>query len=76
MYVSTAMTGRRGLGICAIGALDVALWDIKGKALRKPVWELLGGNVQSQIRPYASFLPNGRTLNEVTDSLMKEVFAS
>jgi len=69
MYVSTAMTGRRGLGICAIGALDIALWDIKGKALGKPVWQLLGGKVQPQIHPYASLLPNGRTLKELTDSL-------
>ncbi|MGD0424514.1 MAG: mandelate racemase/muconate lactonizing enzyme family protein [Candidatus Bathyarchaeia archaeon] len=73
MYVSTAMTGRRGLGICAIGALDIALWDIKGKALKKPVWELLGGKVQSQIHPYASLLPNGRTLKELTDSLIEKV---
>jgi len=73
MYVSTAMTGRRGLGICAIGALDIALWDIKGKALGKPVWELLGGKIESQIRPYASLLPNGRTLRELTDSLVEKL---
>ena len=73
MYVSTAMTGRRGLGVCAIGALDIALWDIKGKALKKPVWELLGGKIESQIRPYASLLPNGRTLRELTDSLVEKL---
>jgi len=73
MYTSTAMTGRRGLGICAIGALDIALWDIKGKALRKPVWELLDGAVQSQIRPYASLLPNGSTIKELTDSLIAKI---
>ncbi len=73
MYVSTAMTGRRGLGVCAIGALDIALWDIKGKALGKPVWELLGGKIESQIRPYASLLPNGRTLRELTDSLVEKL---
>jgi L-alanine-DL-glutamate epimerase-like enolase superfamily enzyme len=72
MYVTTAMTGRRGLGICAIGALDIALWDIKGKALGKPVWQVLGG-LQSQIRPYASLLPNGRTVRELTNSLVEKL---
>ena len=59
MYTSTEASGRRGLGICAIGALDMALWDIEGKALNKPVWELLGGAKQLQIRPYASPLSKG-----------------
>ncbi len=43
LYVGTCMHGRRGAGIHALGALDMALWDIKGKALGKPVHELLGG---------------------------------
>lgn len=76
MYVSTAMTGRRGLGICAMGALDMALWDIKGKAVGKPVWQLIGGEHQSEIRPYASLLPNGRTIEELTRSLIKKVLCA
>jgi L-rhamnonate dehydratase len=36
LYVSLAMTGRRGLGICAIGALDMALWDLRGKSRGSP----------------------------------------
>ena len=39
LYVGTAMNGRRGLIIHAMGALDMALWDIKGKAAGKPCWE-------------------------------------
>src|SRR5713226_10513676 len=31
LYTGSLMTGRRGLGICAMGALDMALWDIRGK---------------------------------------------
>jgi L-alanine-DL-glutamate epimerase-like enolase superfamily enzyme len=31
MYAGSLMTGRRGLGICAMGALDMALWDLRGK---------------------------------------------
>ena len=43
LYTGSAMYGRRGLGVCAIGAIDMALWDIRGKALGEPVWRLLGG---------------------------------
>ncbi len=73
MYASTAMSGRRGLGICAIGALDMALWDIKGKALKKPVWALLGGARQTSIRPYASLLPNGNTLEDYASNLQEKL---
>src|SRR5690606_21422687 len=33
LYAFTCMSGRRGAVICAMGAIDIALWDIKGKAL-------------------------------------------
>ena len=45
------MTGTPGSG--AINAIDIALWDIKGKALNTPVWNLLGGRVRKRIRTYA-----------------------
>src|ERR671923_1917218 len=45
LYVGSAMNGRRGAVISAIGALDIALHDLKGKALGVPVYELLGGAV-------------------------------
>lgn len=70
MYLGSAMTGRRGLGICGIGALDMALWDIRGKALGKPCWQLLGGAKQKSLTPYASLLPTGRTLGEYQKSLV------
>lgn len=38
--------------MAAIGALDMALWDIKGKALGKPVYELLGGPTREKMRLY------------------------
>ena len=51
MYRGSAMTGRRGLGICAMGALDMALWDLRGKVEGKPCWQLLGGAVNPSSRP-------------------------
>lgn len=66
MYSGSAMTGRRGLGICAIGALDMALWDLRGKIEGKPCWQLLGGAVNPAITPYASLLPEGDDLDTYT----------
>ena len=43
LYTGSIMTGRRGLGICAIGAIDMALWDLRGKILGLPCWQILGG---------------------------------
>ena len=45
---------RRGLGIAAISAIDIALWDIRGKAAKEPVWRLLGGRKADRMAAYAS----------------------
>jgi L-alanine-DL-glutamate epimerase-like enolase superfamily enzyme len=58
LYVATAMTGRRGAAVHALGALDMALWDIAGKAAGVPTWQLLGEARGDALRPYASLLPN------------------
>jgi L-rhamnonate dehydratase len=71
MYFGSAMTGRRGLGICAMGALDMALWDLRGKAEGKPCWQLLGGSVNTAITPYASLLPEGDDLDTYTRVLVE-----
>ena len=73
LYTYTAMTGRRGAGICAIGALDMAIWDIYGQAEGKPIWQLLGGARQKHITPYASLIPDGKTLAEQRASLIEKV---
>lgn len=70
LYSGSKMTGRRGAVICAIGALDMALWDICGKAAGKPVHALLGGAVKSTIAPYASLIPAGRTLEDYRRGLV------
>jgi L-rhamnonate dehydratase len=56
MYRANIYSGRRGIAIHAMSGIDLALWDIKGKALGMPVWKLLGGGFQDKIRCYASSL--------------------
>jgi len=56
MYRAVIYFGRRGIAVHAISGLDIALWDIKGKALGKPVCELLGTPLHDRIRAYASML--------------------
>jgi L-rhamnonate dehydratase len=56
MYRANIYGGRRGAGFHAMSGIDMALWDIKGKALGLPVWKLLGGGFQKRIRCYASSL--------------------
>ncbi len=72
LYKFTAMTGRRGAGICAIGALDMAVWDLYGKSTGRPVWQLLGGAQKEFVTPYASLLPSGITLDEYQRSLLEK----
>ena len=68
MYRSLIYFGRRGIAIHAISGLDIALWDIKGKALGKPVFELLGTPHRDRVRAYASRLMP-ETAAEVTDAI-------
>jgi L-rhamnonate dehydratase len=56
MYRGTIYVGRRGITIHAISGIDIALWDIKGKALGKPVCELIGEPRRDRVRAYASRL--------------------
>ncbi len=56
MYRGLIYVGRRGIAIHAISGIDIALWDIKGKALGKPVSELLGTVRRDRVRAYASLL--------------------
>ncbi len=56
MYSGNIYGGRRGAAFHAMSGIDIALWDIKGKALGQPVWKLLGGGFHKNIRCYASSL--------------------
>lgn len=55
-YRQTLPHGRRGLLIVAMSGIDVALWDIVGKAVGMPVYKLLGGATNTRVKAYASGL--------------------
>ena len=54
LYWTLLPRGQTGFGAQAISAVDIALWDIKGKAFGEPVWRLLGG-ARQEVPLYATF---------------------
>ena len=56
MYRKTHAWGRKGVGMVAISAIDIAIWDVLGKAAGQPVFKLLGGRTKERIPVYASKL--------------------
>jgi len=71
MYLRSLDYGRSGIFQAAISAIDVALWDLKGKILNQPVAVLLGGIKNPIIQPYATGLYFARVDN-LTQKLIKE----
>jgi L-alanine-DL-glutamate epimerase-like enolase superfamily enzyme len=56
MYRKTMAFGRKGIGMTAISAVDIALWDVIAKAAGQPVFRMLGGRTKPKIPVYASRL--------------------
>src|SRR6202045_1105549 len=56
MYEGTIYFGRQGAVIQAMSGIEIALWDLVGKAPRRPVYQLLGGGFRKTFRAYASIL--------------------
>ncbi|KAA9159062.1 mandelate racemase/muconate lactonizing enzyme family protein [Amycolatopsis acidicola] len=54
LYNRNREWGRKGISIAAISGIEIALWDLAGKAAGLPVWRLLGGKHTPQVRAYAS----------------------
>ena len=67
MYRKTMAFGRKGIGMTAISAIDIAIWDILGKACGQPVFKLLGGRTKQRIPVYAS-----RLYSQPLDQLAEE----
>ena len=56
MYRRTLAWGRKGVGMTAISAVDIAIWDLMGKLAGRPVFKLLGGRTKEKIPCYYSKL--------------------
>ena len=54
MYHATRDYGRKGSVVAAISAVDIALWDIAGRARGEPIHKLLGGAFRNRVEPYAT----------------------
>lgn len=65
MFESTDYLGRRGLTMHAIGGLDLALWDLRGKIEGKPIHELIGGAKRDSLPAYGTIYPMARTAEGV-----------
>lgn len=70
LYIGSAQNGRRGAVINAIGAIDIALHDIRGKKLGMPCHKLLGNATKDYILPYASLQPECGSFEDYKRSLV------
>lgn len=71
-YFAKGSYWRRGpVTMAAIGAIDVALWDIKAKAAGKPLYQLLGGQSRTGIMAYGH--ANGRDIPETLDAVARHI---
>ena len=59
MYRRSHAWGRKGVGMTAMSAVDIAIWDLMGKLVGKPVFKLLGGRTKERIPVYYSKLYAG-----------------
>jgi L-alanine-DL-glutamate epimerase-like enolase superfamily enzyme len=70
LYVGSAMSGRRGAVVHALGAIDIALWDICGKAQGIPCWQLWGEAARTELTPYASLQPEVDSFDSYVSSMV------
>ena len=72
LYNWTRDQGQKGVTLSALSAVDIALWDIKGKALGLPVYKLLGGAYRTKAQAYATGLYEPQGAPSIVDALVKE----
>lgn len=71
LYEATCYPGRRGLGIHALSAIDIALHDLAGKQLGIPAYKLMGGARRQTLRPYCTIFPGLARDGQTVRDLMK-----
>ncbi len=72
--------GRAGITQMALGAVDIALWDLKAKSQQVPLWELLGGN-KKEVRGYNTdvgwlSIPDGQLVDGILKTIKEDGFRS
>ena len=72
LYNWTRDQGMKGITISALSAIDIALWDIKGKFLGLPIYKLLGGAYRNKARVYATGLYEPQNVSSIENSLIEE----
>ncbi|CBV40922.1 L-rhamnonate dehydratase [Halomonas elongata] len=78
MYRATHAWGRKGIGMAAISGVDIAIWDLMGKAVGQPVFKLLGGRTKEKIPCYASKLyrTDLKSMQEEAQSYLDQGFTA
>ena len=72
LFEARLYAGRRGIGMHALSAIDIALHDLAGKQIGRPVYKLLGGARRDRATPYATIYP-GTTEQADVGGLMAEI---
>lgn len=73
LYQACDYIGRRGLAMHAIGALDIALWDLRGQAAGCPVHKLLGPVKRDRLKAYGTIYPMARTVEGVQQQVAEAI---
>jgi L-alanine-DL-glutamate epimerase-like enolase superfamily enzyme len=78
LYRGSIYYGRRGAAIQAISGIDIACWDIMGKATGRPVYQLLGAGYRDRVRAYAStlFRPTPEAMAAATREYLSRGFTA
>jgi len=74
LFRKAAYLGPRGLPTAVISGIDIALWDIKGKALNRPIYDLIGGRMRPAVPLYANaWFPGCETPEQYADAARRVV---
>jgi galactonate dehydratase len=76
LFRSFTYMGSRGAAVECVSAIDIALWDIRGKALGQPIYELLGGPVRDEIALYTHPDQRKFTTREGVVAEIRDIVAS
>ncbi len=64
---------KKGIPAGAVGGVDIALWDLKAKALGVPLYQILGGKFLDEFAPYASGFPFKEDSPDGLEQLDKDI---